>query len=493
MLVQIPIAEQNIAIRRKLGVPPRPSRFLDVIFQGIGDIIVDHQPNILFIHPHAKGGGGYHNPHLPPEEGLLIFHLLQGVHPAVEVPGREPVAGELPGQLLGPPGPGGVDDGGAIFLLHQGAKGAVLLLLCLPVQDGIAQILPRRGGGEKLQLQPQLFLEVIPNITDNLLLCRGGEAGNRNGALPLLLLLKLPDKIPNIQVIHPEVLPPGGKAVSLVNDEAHHVAGKKQLFDGAGAQLLRRKVEEAGKAAFHPVDGIRPFNGAKKPVYRHRVHQAPLAKVIYLVLHKGLQRGDDHRKAVLRLARHQGRKLEGDGLAAAGGKDRQKGAALHRRLGRPLLERLPAIGAKARKAEEFPELFMNIQGVPAVIAAGLAGGIAKMVNHPLHPGVVVQHPGRRDGVPVPLPDEGQGIGQLQGELLHQDTEVQALAEPPGKLLADSLRQVRQGGGTAEVIKEAPELLAGVEQPAVDGLPPWGKGPKGVHLVIKQLLGLEGVV
>ena len=43
------------------GITSRKSwgwRFLDVIFQGIGDIIVDHQPNILFIHPHAKGGGG---------------------------------------------------------------------------------------------------------------------------------------------------------------------------------------------------------------------------------------------------------------------------------------------------------------------------------------------------------------------------------------------------------------------------------------------------
>ncbi|OPZ98353.1 MAG: hypothetical protein BWY72_00870 [Bacteroidetes bacterium ADurb.Bin416] len=55
MFGQVFFVEQDVAIGRDGLVPSCPTGFLYVIFQGIGDFVVHHQPHVFFIHPHTKG------------------------------------------------------------------------------------------------------------------------------------------------------------------------------------------------------------------------------------------------------------------------------------------------------------------------------------------------------------------------------------------------------------------------------------------------------
>ena len=199
------------------------------------------------------------------------------------------------------------------------------------------EVLPLGGGCVQFQIQIQFPFEIVPDVTDDFLFRCGGEAGDGDGLFVRFLFLQFPDEVADVKIIHPEVLPPGGEAVGLVDDEPDHVPGQQEFFHRPGPEGFRRQIQQIRYAAGHPFQRLRPLDIAQKPVDRHGVHNALFRQIVYLVLHEGLQGGDDHRQAVGGFARHDRRKLEGDGLPAAGGKHRQQGFPLHCRLCRPLL------------------------------------------------------------------------------------------------------------------------------------------------------------
>ena len=484
MLIQIVVVEQDVALRRNGRVPAGAARLLDVVFQRVGDIVVDHQPHVLFIHAHPKSGGCDDDPDLSPDEGVLVGDLVCGIHLPVVRPSGKAVASQLFRQLPGPSGPGDVDDGGAAPLLDQGPEHIVLALLRFLVEHRIAQVFPGSGGGKQLQLHAQLVLEIVADVADNLLLGGGGEAGHGNRGRQPLLGLQFPDKIADIQVIHPKILSPGGEAVGLVNDKAHHVPGEQQRLNGAGAQLLRRDVKDRGQAVCHPLQRLGPLHGAEQPVDRNGVHQAVVVEVVHLILHKGLQRGDHHGQPVLRLPCHQGGELKGDGLSAAGGEYRKQRFSVHRRLHGPLLERFVMIGAELLKAKEFLQPPAKPKGIPAIGASGSAGPAAQRLYHIFDLRVIFHKPGRGYRMAVAAPDQRQGVGQLKRPAGHQRADVRVFAYHPGKLPPD--RPLRSGEQRAvfHVGKEALELLSLIEKPIVDLLSPGGQLRERVHLVIK---------
>ena len=83
-----------------------------------------------------------------------------------------------------------------------------------------------------MQVFAELALEIVADVLHHLLLGSGGEARHGYSRRGIFLQLVFPYELANVKVIHPEVLPPGGEAVGLVDDEPHHVACKQDSFDG---------------------------------------------------------------------------------------------------------------------------------------------------------------------------------------------------------------------------------------------------------------------
>ncbi len=493
MLVQIVVVIQDIALRLHGGVAPCPSCLLDIILQGAGDVIVDDQPNILFVHAHAEGRGRHDHPYLVADECLLVRDFLVGLHFSVEGARRESVGGQLDRQLFGLPYPGNIDDGGAILLGDQVPEGTVLLLIRLFVQDRVMQVLPRGGGREDFQVQVQLLLEIIADIPDHLLLCGGGKAGYGDRLLVRFLILQLPDKVANVQIIHPEILPPRREAVRLVNDEAGNVPGSQRLFNAARAQLLRRDVQQCGGTVADAPQCIGPLDGAEQAIDRYRLGNAQAVQVVHLVLHQRLQRRDHDGQAMERPACHKRRQLERDRFSPAGGKNCQQGFAVHRSLRGPLLERFAVIGAEAVVAEGLLQRSVDIQHIPAVCASLCARRTAQVLDHILDPGEIPQQPRRRDGVQVIHPDQGEGIRQLSWIMADQGRRVRVGADLPGKLRPDQIGDVGGTGPEMDIFKKAGKFRETVQQGVINQLDPRRQGQKRIDLIKEQILRLFAVV
>ena len=54
MFVKVGIIVQDIAAGLEMRVPAGPSRLLHIIFQRIGDVIMNHQADILLVHAHSE-------------------------------------------------------------------------------------------------------------------------------------------------------------------------------------------------------------------------------------------------------------------------------------------------------------------------------------------------------------------------------------------------------------------------------------------------------
>ena len=132
----------------------------------------------------------------------------------------------------------------------------------------------------------------------------------------------------------------------LVDDKTHHIAGKEQFFKGFGTQHLRCDIEYGGTAVGNPFESVRPRDGIQKPVDGDRLSDSLLREVVHLVLHQRLERRDDHGEAVFVPSRHDGWKLEGQRLAAAGREDGEQRFTVHRCLYRFFLHRLAVEGAE---------------------------------------------------------------------------------------------------------------------------------------------------
>ncbi len=114
-------------------------------------------------------------------------------------------------------------------------------------------------------------------------------------------------------------------------------------------QLTRKVTHEK---AYRKVSATRQgLRGCQHPVNctgegRARVFD----QVVHLILHQGLERGEDHRQQAAAHMPNQRRQLETERLAASRGKNRQQGRAPASRL-----ERFPAGGYPRPLLWEFPE------------------------------------------------------------------------------------------------------------------------------------------
>ena len=136
------------------------------------------------------------------------------------------------------------------------------------------------------------------------------------------------------QVVGPEVVPPLGDAVGLVDDEQRDARGPQRLDDLVVGQLLGGEEHVLGTAVAQLLPRPAGLRRALRGVDHHGVGRLGVGEPLPLVALQGDQRGDDHGRAV----EQQGGNLVDRRLACAGGQHREHVAAVGERLhGRQLL------------------------------------------------------------------------------------------------------------------------------------------------------------
>ena len=73
------------------AISSRSSRFLVIALQTLGNVVVDDEPDIGLIDPHAKGNGGDHHIHLFHEERVLMTGACGRIQTRVVGKGFDPI------------------------------------------------------------------------------------------------------------------------------------------------------------------------------------------------------------------------------------------------------------------------------------------------------------------------------------------------------------------------------------------------------------------
>ena len=84
---------------------------------------------------------------------------------------------------------------------------------------------------EQLQLKLKFLAEIVLYIIDDLRLGRCGEAGYRDRLRKVLLLLQRLQKIADVEVIHTEIVSPGGETVGLIDHETGNFSSQQQVLN----------------------------------------------------------------------------------------------------------------------------------------------------------------------------------------------------------------------------------------------------------------------
>ena len=107
-------------------------------------------------------------------------------------------------------------------------------------------------------------------------------------------------------------------------NKADNVSSEQQPFYGARAQLFGGDVEQGSRPVLNALKGIGTLYWIQQATDGHGLGDAYLFQIVHLIHHERLKGGDDHCQAMHALSCNKSRQLEGDGFAAASGKDGKK-------------------------------------------------------------------------------------------------------------------------------------------------------------------------
>ena len=299
---------------RFFAIPPRPSSFLEIGFEAIGQFQVHHRAHIRFIDAHTKGVGADHHPGASVYPGVLFGRAFIRRQSGVVIIGRDAFFLQKLGDLLRTT---------AIAHIHHAAAGHFLqdldqlIFLGFAWPDDVGQIGPGKTGLKYvLVFKFQFLLYVLHHFGG----CGSRKRHHRDfGEI-------FPD-FGNFQVRWPKIVPPLRNTVRLVygNEVDLH------LFDaGAGQvahQAFGRKVQELDFAVYTIVQ-----QAVDVAVGHARVDSegwdAFFLQVLHLVFHQGNQGRNDDADAGLA----QGRHLKTNRFAASGRQQRQGVPTIQHRL-----------------------------------------------------------------------------------------------------------------------------------------------------------------
>ena len=190
------------------------------------------------------------------------------------------------------------------------------------MDDRVMQIDPWGRRCKQPQIQIQRLLEIVTNVLHYFLFSRSSETGYRYRISTSFLLLVFLDKFSYIEIIHPEILSPWRKTMCFVYHKSHNMACQQYSLDSFRAKHFRRYIQKWGFPILYSLYGQCSGNGVQQTVNGYRIGNTSIGKVIYLVLHQRLQRGDHNRKPMHRTAGHECGQLESKRFSSTGRKYR---------------------------------------------------------------------------------------------------------------------------------------------------------------------------
>ncbi len=315
------------------AVAAGPSRLLYVVFQGSGDVQVDHQPHILFVDAHAEGVGGADDADTTLYEAILDVSFAGRVDPRVKGLRLQASVRQVFGRGLS------AFPGGAI---HYTATGKIRrksfreqrmeARVFFSARHGLhlePQVITFNSAAEYLQLHAQVGAEMVDYFRLDILLGGCTEALDR-WKKTLVLGGELLDETGRIEIVGPKVVSPLGKAVGLIEHPAADLAVADGVAERAVAQLFRRHIEDAHIPQSNALEDLSPLRSREKSAQGGRVGGPCLVpKVVHLVLHEGLQgRYYNCQDRAPQIA-GQGRELVAEALAGPCGQYREQMLITH--------------------------------------------------------------------------------------------------------------------------------------------------------------------
>ena len=261
------VVQQNTAGR--FQVPPGPSGLLNVIFQGTGDIIVQHEPDILLVDAHAKGIGGTYYGYLALHKSVHDVTLFLWIEPRMKCLGFETLMMKKIPDFMGLVTGRRINNNARRFMgpFKHFRYDLMCFFRFLRTGNGNhfkGKVFPFHTARIQKQILIQGLLKVALDFLDNACLGGSGEAEHGRHRL-VLLLTKLPDKPPRIKVVGSEIVPPFGQAMSLIKYPRPDFPLPQYIPNTHGAELLGRQVKNSGIAQPNSFKYLTPFRRGLKP------------------------------------------------------------------------------------------------------------------------------------------------------------------------------------------------------------------------------------
>ena len=307
--VDIAAGEEQDAVR-PFAVPACPACFLIIGLQAFRHIVVDHEADIGLVDAHAEGVGGHHDLHPVKLEVILTLGPFLVAEPCVVAGGVVAVKRQVAAHPLHP-GTGGAVDNAAFAppLSQQRPEGGGFFCgghgLHLKVEVGSVEAGDDGAGRLKTQLGG--------DVPAHRLSGGGGEGADHGTARELC------QKVRDLAVAGPEILPPLGDAVGFVHRQQGEIQALGSGDKAVRLQPLRGDIDElVGPRTQALIDGAELCRGQGGVDIGRR--DARVFQSHDLILHQRDERGHHQRHS----GQHQCGHLIAHGLAAAGGHDAQR-------------------------------------------------------------------------------------------------------------------------------------------------------------------------
>ena len=330
------------------------AEFLVVGFDVAGQVGVGDVAHVGLVDAHAEGDGGDHDHAVPGHEGILIGLALGLVHAGVVGQGGNAVPLQQQRRRLGLLARQAIDDAALAAVFGRDRQ-----QLFLPValeRHREPDVGPVEAVDECLGVAAE---QPLHDLAPGRGVRGGGEGGQRRFREQRTQPLQL-------RVFGPERRTPLGDAVGLVDHEQSHRQARERRDHAFGHEPFGREIEQLGFAARDPVPGGDVLGALAPGIDGLRAHPGEPERGD-LVLHQRHQRRDHDGEP----AQHQGRDLEAERLARAGGHDRERVAARQNRVHHRLLA--GPEGLEAEDLAQDPVLF-------GVVFAGDGGGGGHLPN-----------------------------------------------------------------------------------------------------------------
>ena len=265
-----------------------------------------NETHVGLVDAHTERNGGYHDQPFLVEEALLVGSPGVAGQAGVIRQGREPLIAEELRDFIDFFTGQAVDDARIAATLRQERQQLLArLLFGHDAIENIGTVEARQKAFGILQMQAS------DDLFAGALVGRGRQGNSRHSGKHFSQLAQL-------QVFRAEVVAPLRYAVSFVDGKQGDVQALQKRHHARLHQTLRRKIEHLDFAALDTVGQLALLLGTQGRIQGRRGHPE-FFKGRDLVVHQGNQRRYHHGQAIAQ----QGRHLEAQGLAAAGGHQHQ--------------------------------------------------------------------------------------------------------------------------------------------------------------------------